>query len=289
MTKVQIYVGNPHSEFTIKRSGLDASSPLLSRLVNFHPNVGPYVMSPLLSSLSATDFESVAQYLDHGEYYPNLLTVGSEHVCLEDIEYERGEDVYRNRQRVREITRCGTIYAIAQQLELPGLQSLAFRKLKALGPYPAKEFLSLVGKVDFSTGNIGDQPESDGLRAFIVSHLAKHFCELIGKETKKMLEIIEDEGELARDIFRKLAGVEDLVAAGVVSRLQNAGKEEDEEARKGREEEGTKVGGKVNKAKAEKMWEQTRSGREKERLKEQKKAPHMGDEGDTSFHIYEEA
>ena len=289
MTKVHIYVGNPHSEFTINRSGLDANSPLLARLVNFHPNTGFYVMSPLLSSLSATNFRPIAQYLDHGEYYPKLLNEGSKHPRIEDMESPLDEDEYGNRQRVREISRCGTIYTMALKLELHGLRSLAFQKLKALGPYPAKEFLALIGKVLFSTGKIGEEKEGDEPRGFVIKYLAENFCELVRKETEKMLNIIEDEGELARDVFRRLAEVENLVAPAMVSGTKYAGKEGNKDAGREKEEEGAKIGVKLEKAKGEETREQAGKERETERLKEQEKASQMDYKGDISFHTYEEA
>ena len=204
---VRVYVGNPHSEFAIKRRGLDANSPFLSRLVISHPSIGFYVMSPLLSSLSAHDFTPVAEYLDHGEYYPKLLNKNSHNVRLEDIELEHEKDVHGNHQHVGEVTRCGKIYAMAQQLQLPGLRSLAFWKLKALGPYPAKEFLSVVLAVGFSP-QIGMAEEIDGLRAFVVSYLAEHFYELVREETEMMLATMECNAGLTMEVFRKLGGEE---------------------------------------------------------------------------------
>ncbi len=188
--KVTLYVGNPHVEFTVQQAGLDAS-PVLARLKGFHDSIGYYVMSPVLSSLSARDFKPIAQYVDHKEYYPNLLDENTNHARLEDV-YEYG-------QRTQEVLRCGIIYSVAHQVELPGLQSLAFRKLKCLQPYSPMEFLSVIGLI-FRDGIT----EVEGLRRFVVQHLAEHFDELMTKETQRMLEFIKEHAGLARDMFREL-------------------------------------------------------------------------------------
>ncbi len=187
---VKLYVGNPQEEFTIKKAGLGAS-PMLAHLESFHDSIGYYVMSPVLSSLLASDFEPIAQYLDHKEYYPNLLDENTNHARLEDVS--------GHGQRNQEILRCGIIYSVAHLVELPGLQSLAFRKLKALRPYPSTEFLSVIGLI-FRDGI----SEVEGLRHFVVQYLAEHFNELIKEETERMLELITENAGLARDMFREL-------------------------------------------------------------------------------------
>lgn len=194
--KVTLFVGNPHLEFTVQQAGLNAS-PILAHLKSFHEGIGYYVMSPVLSSLLAKDFKPVAQYLDHKEYYPNLLDENTNHARLEDI-YEYG-------QRIQEILRCGMIYSVAHQVELPGLQSLSFRKLKSLQPYPPMEFLSVIGLI-FRDGI----SEVEGLRRFVVLYLAEHFDEIMTKETRRMLDFLKDHAGLARDMFRELGQLPNL-------------------------------------------------------------------------------
>ena len=192
MDNVVIYVGNPHEEFRTKKSSLEAS-PLLSRLMNFNDKIGFYVMAPVLSSLSAKDFGPVIEYLDRNEYEPTLFSGHGWEIfgpAVVDLEERRNQETLR----------CGIVHSIAQQIELPGLQSLAFRKLKASQPYPAFEFLSVL-RLMFRE----ETSEIDGLRLFIVQYLADHFRELLEQETTKVLDLIDENAGLARDMFLKLA------------------------------------------------------------------------------------
>ena len=96
-------------------------------------------MSPMLSALGPDDFFPIGQYITHGEYDPTILDEDTAFVRLKgDLTgYERGV----------EVVRCGDIYNTAQMLELPGLQDLAFRKLKALEksePHQAFAILTVV-------------------------------------------------------------------------------------------------------------------------------------------------
>ena len=97
-------------------------------------------MSPMLSNLNVDDFLPVGQYLERGEYDSNILDEGTEYVRLEMelIEPERGA----------EVVRCATIYSIAQIFELPGLQTLAFRKLKALAKLEPHQPFAILCVVD---------------------------------------------------------------------------------------------------------------------------------------------
>ena len=186
-----IYIGNPHKEFTINKAGID-DSPLLARLMSFDDKIGFYVMAPVLSSLSPLDFEPVAQYLDRGDYHPDLLNRDTKSPSLEDI------DSFDD--RAYQLLRCGTIYSIAHKVELPELQSLAIRKLKVLQPYPAFEFLKVVGMIMHN-----GKSDVEGLRPFVVQYLAEHYSELVKEETQKMIEITDGNARLAGELFHKLS------------------------------------------------------------------------------------
>lgn len=209
---VIIYVDNPHRMFKVKRSGLDAS-PLLSKLVMCHPQNGWYIMSPILSALEAGDFQPIGEYIDRGEYHPNILDDNTAHVRLEG-------DLTPDRLR-NEVVRCGTVYQVAQMLEMPGLQDLAFRKLKALTPhYQAPEMLTVIEAV-FDIGG----PE---IRQYLTQLVADHFWKLVLADTEKMMQVMGANEELAKGVHGKLSGRE---AEGVEVKGENVKEEEKEEVK----------------------------------------------------------
>lgn len=212
---VMIYVDNPHKMFKVRRSGLDAS-PLLSKFLTHHPENGWYIMSPMLSSLDANDFQPVGEYIDRREYQPNILDEGTIHVRLEG---------YLDPEMLRhEIVRCGTIYLVAQKLEMPGLQDLAFRKLKALAShYQALEILTVI-ELLFQIGS----PE---VRQYLTQHVADHYWNLILAETERMVETMRANVDLAKAVFGKLSGQDDKVKMEEI--VKEEGKEEAADETKG--------------------------------------------------------
>lgn len=153
-----MYVGNPYTIYIIQRSNLEPS-PVLSRLVNFDSASGYYVMSPLLSSISAGDFKAVAQYLEYKECYPPIFDAETEHACLEGLHnHEDGLEV---------IGQCGVVTVVAQKLEMPELQALAVSKFKGLQPFPASHFLAVTGLL-FGSGLVREGP----MYEFVIEYLA---------------------------------------------------------------------------------------------------------------------
>ena len=240
-----IYVDNPHKIFKVRRSGLDAS-PLLSKLLTHHPENGWYIMSPKLSSLDAENFRPIGEYIERREYHPNILDDHTPHVRLEG-------DLIPEMLR-HEVVRCGTIYQVAQMLEMPGLQDLVFRKLKALTPhYQALEMLTVI-ELLFDIGS----PE---IRQYLTQHVADRYWDLVLAETVKTAEVMIANTELMRGVFGKLSGKEDdeikvetvkEEGKGGAKKEEGLGeepkKEEADEANKARGD-GAKEGGMVDKDK----------------------------------------
>ena len=192
---VLVYVGNPHKIFNVKRSGLNAS-PLLSSLLR-HPSEGSgYIMSPMLSLLEAKEFRPISEYIERREYYPNILDDGTVHVRL--------EGGLNPEMLGYQIVRCGTIYKLAKELEMPGLQDLAFRKLKALEPHFKPLQILTVVEVLFTIG-------SPGIRQYLTQYVANHFYSLVLAETKKIVEIMFTNEDLAKGVFEKLSGKENEI------------------------------------------------------------------------------
>ena len=187
---VSIYVGNPHKIFKVQRNGLDAS-PLLSGLLRYRPEDGGYIMSPMLSLLKADEFKPIGEYIERREYDPNIVNDGTVHVRLEGgLDPEMLGD---------QIVRCGTIYELAKKLEMPGLQDLAFRKLKALEPHFKPLQILTVLEVLFDIG-------SKAIRQYLTRFVANHYYMLVLEETEKIVEIMWTKEDLAKGVFEILSG-----------------------------------------------------------------------------------
>lgn len=199
----------------VTRSELETRSPLLFSLVSHHRAESPYIMSPVLSNISPDDFKTIAEYLEHGEYGPQLLDDGTRWARLENIS--------TNAQRAEELHRSGIRYCHAQQLELADLQTLIFRKVRALGHYPAFELLSAVHLM-YREG----PPDIEAMHEFFVKHLARHFYELLLEDTARFVELLQGHAELARCVFERL---------GMVGRFKGeVGMEEELEGAKSEDE-----------------------------------------------------
>lgn len=147
----------------------------------------------MLSALDPSDFLPIGQYLTRREYDPNILDDGTEFVRLE-------KELMGN-ERGAEVVRCGDMYITAQMLELPGLQDLAFRKLKALEksePHPAFAILTVVETI-FDKAN-------EDFKKYLVQYMADHYWDLVLAETIKVAEVMNENEELAQGVFGLLSG-----------------------------------------------------------------------------------
>ena len=150
-------------------------------------------MSPTLSLLDKDHFMPVGQYLERGEYDPNILDEGTEWVRLETN--ARGQDAGE------EVMRCAIIYDIALTLELPGLQDLAFRKLKALAKNEPHQPFAILCVVD----HIFKSARPD-MRQYLIEYLAEQFWSLVTQENNKLAEVMKADEELKKGVFGLLAG-----------------------------------------------------------------------------------
>ena len=150
----------------------------------------------MLSSIDANDFQPIGEYIDRREYHPNILDDGTVHVRLEG-------DLTPEMLRYQ-IVRCGTVYQIAKMLEMPGLQDLAFRKLKALAPhYRPLEVLTVIESLFEICGA--------EMRRYLVEQVAGSYWSFVLAETEKVVEVMSGNEELARGVFGLLSGVDDEV------------------------------------------------------------------------------
>ena len=194
--KVSIYIGNPWEIVKVPLGLLDGS-PFLQRELK-HDSASGYqcrVMSPLLSKLTIGDFQPVTEFLACHEYHPRILDEGTPFACLQNITTNKG--------RRDEMMRCGTVYCVSHDLEMPTLGQLAIRKLKVLEPAcrSVKEFLTVAGMIFRRSGgnDVGD--DGAAVRAWLTNRLADRFWEFIMAETQTFVNVLKDNEELTKGVF----------------------------------------------------------------------------------------
>ena len=227
---VELYVGNPEKIFIVKKENLEQSTLLVDLIRECKGEY--YILSPLLSDIDTDDFGAVVEYLDHYEYKPNLLDEGTDYARLEGIETPQ--------QRSASIIQCAVLYGIGNRLMLPHLSALAIRKFKALAPYIPDDFL-IIACVLYHSG----PPKDETLHRFFVEYIADNFFELWQMESETFRLLLQEQKELAIDIFaRKGKGAElyEPVKVQVENEVKeekvNEGSEGDDG--KGKEREGGK-------------------------------------------------
>lgn len=176
-------------------------------------------MSPMLSSIDAHDFQPVGEYIDRREYDPNILDDGTVHVRLEG---DLGPDLLR-----AQVVRCATVYQVAKMLDMPGLEDLAFRKLRALAPHHGPREMLTVTERLFGIGGVE-------VRRYLTEHVAGHFWSLVLAETEKMAEVMGADRDLAEGVYGLLSGRLGDEKVKMEDKQGQAVKEEEEEE----EEEG---------------------------------------------------
>ena len=149
-----------------------------------------YIMSPLLLGMDPLDFKPIAEYLDHSEYRPNLLDEYTDYARLENIETEE--------ERSLIVVQCGILYGLARQIQLPGLQDLVFRKLKALASYPVLELLQITNLM-YRGG-----PPAREVQEFLVNYIAEHFYTIWESESERLLETMRGNSNLALRVYQRL-------------------------------------------------------------------------------------
>lgn len=192
---VKVYVGNPHRIFHINCQSLKESNLLFQSMKR--DSDGWYLMNPRLSDIDVNEFSSVAEYLDHLEFKPNLLDEGTNFARLENISSQP--------QRSETIVQCGVLYNLAKKLELAGLQSLCFRKFKALGTLPPRELL-LVLRLVFLTDPLTTEPAHD----YLIDYVADHYYQVWKAESTGLLGVLMEHPQLAKAVHRRLAGFSEV-------------------------------------------------------------------------------
>lgn len=156
--KIKIYVDNPYVIYSVKGSSLDEESPFLASYCQ--GSTGDcYIMTPWLTTISADDFRPIAEFVESGEYHPYIIDAGTDRAHLAGV--SNVED------KKMEVLKCGVVYTLARQFNMPKLQALVISKLRTLQPYPAEE---LIAMTDLAFGS--GLSEEDGLDKLVVSYIA---------------------------------------------------------------------------------------------------------------------
>ncbi|KAI4223556.1 MAG: hypothetical protein L6R36_005325 [Xanthoria steineri] len=181
-------------EVDVKASSLDGASPLLASYCQRREGEGEnYIMSPRLSAISADDFRPVAEFIESGEYHPYMIDAGTDRACL--------AGVLSMRDKKAEVLKCGIIYMLAYQFNMPRLQALVISKLKTLQPFPAEELIAMT-ELAFGSG-LG---EEDGLDKVVISYIVEHYFDLATEATPTFNQLLASNSDLRNQVFARMAG-----------------------------------------------------------------------------------
>ncbi|KAL8728380.1 MAG: hypothetical protein Q9166_005424 [cf. Caloplaca sp. 2 TL-2023] len=190
-TDVRVYVGNPHVVYLIKANIL-GKSPILAALAKHDIRSGFwYVMAPWLSEASGPDFRPVAEFLNSGEYHPYILDAGTDQA--------RVAGVTSDKEKREEMLKCGMIHMLALKFDLPELQALVLRKLKAMQPFPATQFIQMVDYA-FGSGLV-----KDSLDKFVIDYIADHYFDLSNAGTERFTRLLKNKDALRNEVFARMA------------------------------------------------------------------------------------
>lgn len=163
-SKIRIYVDNPYVIYNVKTSSLDEASPFLASYCQ--GSAGDcYIMTPWLTAISADDFRPIADFVESGEYHPYIIDAGTDRAHLAGVSNVQDKKT--------EVLRCGAVYTLARQFNMPKLQALVISKFRTLQPYPAEELIAMT-ELAFGSG----LSEEDGLDKLVVSYIAVSYLSL---------------------------------------------------------------------------------------------------------------
>ncbi|KAL8855720.1 MAG: hypothetical protein Q9178_007641 [Gyalolechia marmorata] len=192
LSKVKIYVDNPIVIYSVKTSNLKEASPVLASYYRGGKD-GSYIMAPWLLAISAKDFRPVAEFVESGGYHPYTIDAGTDRAHLAGVSEMEGKKM--------EVLKCGVIYTLARQCEMPKLQALVISKLKLLQPFPAEE---LIAMSELAFGS--DLDEEDGLDRLVVNYIVDHYFVLPDAATSRLNQLLAVKVELRRQVFATMAG-----------------------------------------------------------------------------------
>lgn len=96
--------------------------------------------------------------MESGEYHPYIIDAGTDGAHLAGVS--------NMLDKKTEVLKCGVVYTLAHQFNMPKLQALVISKLKTLQPYPAEELIAMT-ELAFGLG-LG---EEKGLDKLVVSYI----------------------------------------------------------------------------------------------------------------------
>ena len=203
--EIRLYIGNPHTFFVVKKAGVQQSDLLHSMIKSQHGEA--YIMSPLLSSIDPPTFNLVAEYLNYGEYIPNLIDQGTDRARL--------ENVAPGNQMTDVLANCGILFGMGRDLDLVGLQELVVRKFLALAPHAEDYDVLALARMFYFHG----RPDVEGLHAWLITWLAEGLFDIWKVEAQALREFLIEHREILRDVTR-------VVLKKTVAEIGDGGEEE---------------------------------------------------------------
>ena len=162
---VTIYIGNPHKTFVMKQKNL-WHSPVLEKSISQDPDIGPYVMLPMLLSIDADDFETVAG-----------LMCDTSFNCSHPL-------------------RIAKAYVTARKLQMGFVGQVCWRRFRrALLEPPTKDLLG--GMEEILRRGVEDRD----VRWKLLNYVAEHFWDVIRDDMESLTTLLKADKTFTRAVF----------------------------------------------------------------------------------------
>lgn len=189
-----IHISKSRIPFQVPYSSLTDRLLLLDLKV-WDPKQGWTISRPLFDTINPDHFRPVAEYLNRGDYAPDL--VGRDTAAAHLVGVKTKE------QKAAELIRCGVIFNIARDLQLSDLIELVVKKMKLLRPWPPLELTMVLTWVleDASTGFEAD----DELRSLLEEYMADNFWEFVQAQTSNLSRTMNGHPDFQAAVMARVA------------------------------------------------------------------------------------
>lgn len=200
---ISIHVGNPIVVHTIPRAHIH-KSPILQSWLTENTATSPFVMTPQLLEVDSPIFAKLAQYVITDEYTPKAAAAFGE----ARVSHMLSGVVASSETYSEELLKAGQLFVLAMQLEAEDLQTHIYTKVtttefRKYDDLAMLRFAKIIfGRPVFKDGVqlTGESRDTDDsvvqrknnaqlMEDWIIERLAKSYWILMGKHSKRFLEV----------------------------------------------------------------------------------------------------
>lgn len=208
---VNIQVGPNHEWISIAKDHL-SQSPFLHNGIHERPGKEPYIMRPEFVYILPSDFTAIKSFLETGEYHPKLV---KQPTCTA---YAL-EGILNTKESGAELERCGRLYALATEFQLPKLQDLIMKKVKYGFPRGWEpKFFWAFPRLVFDKSWPQSAAVGDVMRGWIINFIAENFQALNEANAEQFWVTLTGNEQLYNGVF--VAKAEQVQRYGMIQKIE---------------------------------------------------------------------